>query len=422
MKSITAYLCLLIITMNFVGCIKDDCTQYITYDKYTPIVLDASEYRVAPTLETPREFERTGKIYYYNNYILLNEYRKGVHLINNQNPRNPINEAFINIPGNVDVAVKNGILFADSYIDLISVRLNNFENLEFLKREEAVFPDYGVDSNGWSILGYDIETVSEVVECNSRRVSFDGGWAFASEDLAIADSFNGSSGGGGNSGIAGSLARFSIINDHLYIVDESNMKVFGIGNGEQLDYVKDFSVGTGIETIFGHNNKLFIGGNVGMSIYDLVDPASPMYLGGYEHIFSCDPVFVKDNYAYVTLRSGTPCQGFINQLDLVDITDPTRVQLVKSFTMDNPHGLSISENNLFICEGEHGLKTFDIADPETLDSRMMSFLQEIQARDIIALPGIDRIILVVGPDGIYQYNYDDPTSLELLSFITIPKV
>ena len=35
---------------------------------------------------------------------------------------------------------------------------------------------------------------------------------------------------------------------------------------------------------------------------------------------SCDPVVVQGDYAFVTLRGGTECQGFSNQLDIIDIS------------------------------------------------------------------------------------------------------
>ena len=59
-----------------------------------------------------------GKIYFKEGYIFINEELKGIHVIDNRNPENPQNIGFIEIPGNVDIAIKNNTLYADSYIDL----------------------------------------------------------------------------------------------------------------------------------------------------------------------------------------------------------------------------------------------------------------------------------------------------------------
>ncbi|RYE12734.1 MAG: 16S rRNA (cytosine(1402)-N(4))-methyltransferase, partial [Sphingobacteriales bacterium] len=41
----------------------------------------------------------------------------------------------------------------------------------------------------------------------------------------------------------------------------------------------------------------------------------------------------------------------------MDIEDPTKPKQVAVFPMQSPHGLSVSGNNLFLCEGEYGIKT-----------------------------------------------------------------
>jgi hypothetical protein len=112
-----------------------------------------------------------------------------------------------------------------------------------------------------------------------------------------------------------------------------------------------------IETIFPHKQNLFIGSSSGMYILDISDPASPSKISTYQHIRSCDPVVVDDQYAYVTLRSGTICQGFTNQLEVIDISDLTAPTLLQTYPMTNPHGLGVDGKTLFICDGSDGLKT-----------------------------------------------------------------
>ena len=47
---------------------------------------------------------------------------------------------FIEIPGNVDMAIKDDILYADSYIDLVAIDISNVTNPIEVKRVEDVFP------------------------------------------------------------------------------------------------------------------------------------------------------------------------------------------------------------------------------------------------------------------------------------------
>jgi hypothetical protein len=53
-----------------------------------------------------RKHSTAGKLFIQGHYIFLNEVDKGIHVIDNSNPAQPRNVAFIDIPGNVDLAVK----------------------------------------------------------------------------------------------------------------------------------------------------------------------------------------------------------------------------------------------------------------------------------------------------------------------------
>jgi hypothetical protein len=83
---------------------------------------------------------KPGKLYRYGNFILINEQYKGVHLIDNQNPKAPVNLAFIQVPGNVDFAVKNNMLYVDNAVDLVAINLQDVHNIKISKRVRNAFP------------------------------------------------------------------------------------------------------------------------------------------------------------------------------------------------------------------------------------------------------------------------------------------
>lgn len=418
---------------TFSSCLKDDCNREVTYTNYTPVYKTHDEIRNAVIAsESPREMCETGKIYFYNDYIFINENQEGVHIIDNSTPESPVNIGFISIPGNQDISIKNGVLYANSYIDLLTIDISDLQNANLITRNEDVFRPLWEDiNNNRVLLYYEEEEITEVMDCDTygalNRDKNGGFWGCFNCDVLLFDESSGgispntTSAGSGDSGtgggIAGSMARFSVIGDYLYVVDETTMHLFDLINPNQPVKGEEIDLGWGIETIFPYQDKLFIGSNSGMFIYDNSNPASPSYLSEFQHARACDPVFVKDNYAYVTLRDGTECEGFINQLDLVDITDITNPFLVESFPMSNPHGLSIKDNTLFVCEGAHGLKSFDITNPKTLDDNQLDHQKDGHAFDAIALPGTNNTLLVIGEDGFLQYNFDNPNDLQLISEI-----
>jgi hypothetical protein len=146
----------------------------------------------------------------------------------------------------------------------------------------------------------------------------------------------------------------------------------------------------------------------------VADPNSPVQIGRFEHARSCDPVIADDKFAYVTLRSGTTCEGFNNQLDVVDLHDPVKPFLAKTYNLSNPHGLSKDGNLLFICDGKEGLKIFNATDVHNME--LISTIPGLETFDVIASKGI---MLVVAKGGIYQFDYSNPAKPLLLSKILV---
>ncbi len=408
------------------GCLKDKCERTVSYIRVDPVFKSPQEIHEGQVVkEAPRELKRPGQLYYYNNQIFINERGEGIHVIDNSNPANPQNIAFISIPGNEDLAIKNGVLYANNYIDLVSINLQDSQ-FPVLNRVESVFPPFFIDGqSGLLAVSYKETPVTEVMDCERyNRLYYKGGiyYEYNSKSEFLGDSqSSGSSSSTGGTGTGGSMARFTIVGDYLYVVDQTSMNVFDLTVSGLPVFANQLNIGWGIETIFPYQDKLFIGSNSGMFIYDNSNPQAPYQLAQFAHVTACDPVVVKDNYAYVTLRSGNACQGYTNQLDLIDISTITNPQLVSSFPMNNPHGLSIKDDNLFLCEGNYGLKSFDIAEPETLDKHLLDQVSGLHAFDAIALPGDKNLLLVVGEDGFYQFNFDEPSNLKLLSKIPVSR-
>lgn len=410
------FLLLTVLTLN--SCIEDTCEREMRYIQRTAVYMTQQELTDVSTTGA-KALENPGKIYFYNDYIFVNERNKGIHIIDNSTPSSPNNIAFINIPANIDMAIQGKYLYADNGDDLITLDISEPTNAQLVDRKENVFPELYQYQAGY-LAYYDEEEVTEVVDCETQNIIRNNGGIFIDFMDAGAPSLSSNSTSGGTtSGTGGSMARFTISQGHLYAVDNSTMNVFEItSNPAAPTELSEVNIGWGIETIYPYKDKLFIGSNAGMFIFENANPAAPTQLSSFQHARACDPVFVKDNYAYVTLRSGSWCEGFSNQIDLIDITDLTRPILEKTFDMENPHGLSIKDNSLFLCEGEWGLKAFDISDPMKLNRNKIDHIKDVNAYDVINVPNSD-LLLMIGKDGLYQYDAANPSKLELVSKIEV---
>lgn len=103
-----------------------------------PIYVTESEIEIKNL--PPQDLEEPGKIYVINDYLLVVDPLKGVHVFDNRDPKNPANVGFIQIMGSNDVAVRDNILYADQAQDLVAIDISQPENIKLASRVRNVFP------------------------------------------------------------------------------------------------------------------------------------------------------------------------------------------------------------------------------------------------------------------------------------------
>ena len=409
----------------FVSC-KDNCVQTVTYRGTESVRVTLNELRTSIKTLPAQDLENPGKIYVKDNYLFINEVKKGIHIIDNSNPSLPKTISFIQILGNVDISVKGNILYADSYTDFVALDITNPNAVKEVSRTKEVFSNGQVDGIGWNYNAndqtiydsrYKMYTTTQEVACEQQQSQL----YYGSSSLWDASSFSSSSVKSTSpttSGVSGSTSRFAIVNERLYAVSQNEMKLFNLQNPSNPTKDGSLNLGFGIETIFPYKDKLFLGTTTGVQIWDNKNPLKPTYLSRLDHARACDPVVVENDIAYVTLRSinnFSRCGGAIsNQLDVIDVSNAASPVLLKTYSMENPYGLGIDNKKLFICEGTSGLKTFDASKP--MDIKQLQHFKEMNAYDVIPL---NNTLMLIGKDGLYQYDYSNPNSLKLLSKISV---
>ena len=405
------------VTAFLSGCLRDDCNTTRTYIRFDPVYKTASEVRAGISVQGPRELRNPGKLYVYGQYLFINEKNEGIHVIDNADAANPKNLAFWSIPGNVDMAIQGNFMYVDQYVDLVTVDISNMQSPKEVCRSQEAFLLYGIDPQRGYLVDYQQTEVTENLSCEDARSGRN--WFFEGSNVFVLDDFAGSFSGNPKSnplaaaGIGGSFARFCLVDQYLYTVDNSTLRTWSAGSCPSL--IESNPVGWNIETIFPWKNRLFLGSQTGVFIFDNSNPQHPVLENQFSHASGCDPVVCDERNAYVTIHDGTTCNGTFNQLDVVGIENLPAAPLLKSHPMTHPMGLSVTENYLYLCDD--GLKIFDKTDP--LDMKQKSHVQGIRTYDVIAL-GAGRL-LVIGDDGFYQYDAINPESPKELSRIPVIK-
>jgi hypothetical protein len=406
------------------------CTDKVfeTFTANSPVYLSYTDLRSAVKMTAAREMNNPGKIYFKDQYIFINEKMKGIHVYDVSDPKNPQNKGFIEIPGNVDIAIKDNILYADSYVDLVSIDVSSFTAIKEVGRVQKVFPytlpkydvNYPVaklDETKGVVTDWEIKSVRQELEQRyyPTYYRYESGNAM---DVSYANS--GSIGGqaGSTYGVGGSMARFGLYKDFLYIVDQYQLYTFKLNSASDAKLLQTTSIGWNVETIFITDNHLFLGTQNGMIVQSLEVPERPAQIGTFSHITACDPVVIKGDLAFVTLK-GTTCRGTVNQLDVIRMTNGySKFTLLKSYPMYGPQGLGIDDDLLFICDGDAGLKIYNAADPLTITDHLIASFPLINAYDAIPM---NNYLFMIGENGFMLYDYTNILNIKQIGIIPVVK-
>jgi len=205
-----------------------------------------------------------------------------------------------------------------------------------------------------------------------------------------------------STGKGGSMARFTIAANHLYLADYNTIEVYDISGGTATKKTS-VQVDWGVETIFPYKDKLFIGSVNGMFIYSIADPSNPVKLGSALHVRSCDPVVADDKYSYVTLRGSGTCGAAEDGLYIYDITDVLKPKQLSLLRLQSPYGLGMKDSVMFVCRASNGLTAVNVKDPS--NPKVMYTVKDGNFIDVIP---IDQLLICYVLNGILLYDASDP--------------
>lgn len=115
----------------------------------TPILMERAVFEGAVQTMPARELEKTSRISLLGNLIYIVELHRGVHVIDNTDPKNPnVDFHFINIPGCVDMSIKDTIMYARSAEDLVAIDISNISDVKVMSRVRETFPE--LKSDEWA--------------------------------------------------------------------------------------------------------------------------------------------------------------------------------------------------------------------------------------------------------------------------------
>ncbi|MCW5923601.1 MAG: hypothetical protein KIS77_14750 [Saprospiraceae bacterium] len=175
-------------------------------------------------------------------------------------------------------------------------------------------------------------------------------------------------------GKSGSITRFAVHNNYMYVLNLNEVQTYSLANADKPVLVHRLPTDYGLETIIVYDNTIFLGSRTSLYILGIDNPAAPVLLSQTSRVEAlsrgCDPVVVKDNFAYSTIKiianvcGQAAAQSALLVYDVSDRTTPIQVGI---YPLSLPNGLGYKDNYLFVCdEGSDRLEVFDISNPRSL--------------------------------------------------------
>ena len=393
MKKIYFSLCFL--PVLFSAC-DFNASQTVRYQINEPIVIPMEKFRNSVQISDARNLTTIGKMCFYNGYLYISDPRKGIHIIDNQNPEHPQIKSYIELQGNSNLCIHNNRLYADAWIDLLWFDLSNpaEPRLEgrLLNAFSEVLPEIP------NIHPYDYELVSKAKQ-NGVVV----GWelkTYEKQELPVR----------GNN-INSSNAQFGLTENYLYVIIQSKMYLVDLSG--EIPLLQE-NQATDAETIYPYKNNLFLGTPLGMFIYSLEDPLNPKQTVQIPNLSDSNPIAISDNVVYASTK---------NELVVIDVSDANNPKKMASYPMHNPKGLGINRNLLFLCD--NGLKIFRLDNPQDLTNEKNTYFFDEQplADSYNVIPWHNQrqefILMMVSKTGLYQYDYSEIFSSKNIRFLSV---
>lgn len=186
---------------------------------------------------------------------------------------------------------------------------------------------------------------------------------------------------GADAGQSGSITRFVVYNQYMYALNPNAVKTFSLENPDKPALVHTLPTEYGLETIIIYDNTIYLGSKTALYILSIDNPAAPVILSQTERVNfpfgGCDPVIVKDTYAYSTVKiieniCGQPATQ--SALLVYDVSNKSAPDQKGFYLMDMPNGLAFYKQYLLVCdEGLDAIRIYDISNPLDLVATPFSF-------------------------------------------------
>ncbi len=214
----------------------------------------------------------------------------------------------------------------------------------------------------------------------------------------------------GGTGGAGSLSQMMVYGKTLYVLSgaEGNqngiLTTFDLSDRKNPRIRQVIQLNNGPEALQRHDNLLLIAGRDGVVTASLGIESRPRLLGEFRQ--NCpvnrDPIVVQGSIGYRTIIVQGRRINCTSRLEVLDLSQPHQPMLRATYPIQNPRGLSVLGDRLFVADEYQGVLVFDIGDkinPSVVGTWAMPGVKDIVLSDfdLYAMSGSEIKTFYVGP-------------------------
>lgn len=219
---------------------------------------------------------------------------------------------------------------------------------------------------------------------------------------------------GGGEVLSGSYANMLTLGNFLYVLGNGELKTFDVTDPAKPNLISEQGLSFDIESLLINGENLFVGSQQAMYIYTIGADGIPQFrsetnYNEFGEICFSDPIAANQGYAYSTLDNNQTVEdpnstcwrpALEDQLRIYNIEDLENPVNVNTIPMNDPKGIALDGDILFVCEKSDGLTIFNVA--EGAFPQELYHFEGFSAYDLIPANGL---LMVVGQDTLHQFDY-----------------
>ncbi|MEO6191261.1 MAG: hypothetical protein ABIO44_13865 [Saprospiraceae bacterium] len=215
-------------------------------------------------------------------------------------------------------------------------------------------------------------------------------------------------GGVNSDATPGSLNRFVISGQYMYTLDIDHLNIFDITDQENPVLRRTIEIKDDLQTLTVYQGSLYIGAGAGLYIININNPLTASVNASIAHWVSKDPVVVSGKYLYSTTRN-----NWSGALTIYEDLGSDQFNELNRIILEQPYGLGISGDYLFVCEDINGILVYDISKRDK-PIKVQTYTSIISPRDVIIL---NDIMFCSAKNEFQLVDIKDPRNPRLISII-----